>query len=183
MKNETKDLLTIKGTLSAVTRVSEYINSLIEKGDTPLEEKIIASGKSINDCWKYIEYKAKELAKNDNSCCVDDEDVFGWAVHYYEDNELAEKEMHPAPTKPTTSTTSTPSTTKTTKAKSKATSKAKSTKTTSKKQDFIPMTDEEWESEENAETPTEDLDFLLGDDDKPSGKSLDLGFDTSDVPF
>ncbi len=84
MKEEAKSLLTMKGTLKSIARVSDYIEGLIEAGNSGLEEKIIESKKTISDCWKYITSKAKDQV-TDGSACIEDEEVYGWAVHYFEE--------------------------------------------------------------------------------------------------
>lgn len=87
MKEQTKTLLTVKEkeTVKNMGRVADYIGNIIEKGDIALEEKIIACNKSVEDCWKYITAKAREEAIN--GCrVIDDETVFGWAVHFYDEN-------------------------------------------------------------------------------------------------
>lgn len=95
MLEESRKLLTLGGLLSATARVGAYLEGLIDGGDTGLEEAIIKSEKTINECYKYIEFKAKELAHGERTCMVDDATVFGWAVHYYVDNEQALEEMKP----------------------------------------------------------------------------------------
>jgi len=185
MKEQTKALLTMQGTLSSVARISEHINSIIESGNKELEQKIIDSGKNINDCYKYITHKAKELA-TDGSCCIEDETVFGWAIHYYEDNELAEAEMKPkaSTSTPSTSKTTTTTKSKTTTSKSKSTSKSKTTakpkldeatrqailKALAEKdaeeddedsvKGFTPMSDEEWDDDDTSTSCEIDFDDI-----------------------
>ena len=87
MKEQTKTLLTVKEkeTVKNMGRVADYIGNIIEKGDIALEKKIIACNKSVEDCWKYITAKAREEAINGYRV-IDDETVFGWAVHFYDEN-------------------------------------------------------------------------------------------------
>lgn len=98
MKEETKNLLTIKGKLSSILRVSQYLEKEAEK-DAELEQAILNSGKDVNDCWSYITFKAKGQAKGDNTVMVADDEVFGWAKYYYLENEKAQAEMKPKTTK------------------------------------------------------------------------------------
>ena len=98
MKEETKNLLTIKGKLSSILRVSQYLEKEAEK-DYTLEQAILNSGKDVNDCWSYITFKAKEQAKGDNTVMIADDEVFGWAKYYYLENEKAQAEMKPKTTK------------------------------------------------------------------------------------
>lgn len=92
MKEETKNLLTIKGKLSSILRVSQFLEKEAEK-DASLEQAIINSGKDVNDCWAYITFKAKEQAKGDNTVMIPDDEVFAWAKYYYLENEKAQAEM------------------------------------------------------------------------------------------
>lgn len=60
------------------------INYLEENASEVLVEKINKCGKTIDDCWSFIVSSAKKRAKN-NCACISDQEVFGWAVHYYEE--------------------------------------------------------------------------------------------------
>ncbi len=42
--------------------------------------------KSITDMWKFIESNARKQAVG-NSACIEDEVVYGWAVHYYDEED------------------------------------------------------------------------------------------------
>ena len=45
--------------------------------------------KSIQECCKYIYSQAKKLlAKGGNAIGVDDDTVYGWAVHYYDEDDI-----------------------------------------------------------------------------------------------
>lgn len=44
--------------------------------------------KSIQECCKYIYSQAKILAKGGNAVGVDDDTVYGWAVHYYDEDDI-----------------------------------------------------------------------------------------------
>lgn len=45
--------------------------------------------KSIQECCKYIYSQAKKLlAKGGNAVGVDDDTVYGWAVHYYDEDDI-----------------------------------------------------------------------------------------------
>ena len=43
------------------------------------------SGKTLADCYDYIFEQAKKYAVR-NRAAIRDEEVFGWAVHYYDEN-------------------------------------------------------------------------------------------------
>ena len=44
--------------------------------------------KSIQECCKYIYSQARKMAKGGNAIGVDDDTVFGWAVHYYDEDDI-----------------------------------------------------------------------------------------------
>jgi len=81
MKEETKQLLSVKGEV----RIAEYLAKIIDDGNTEFEDKIIASNKNLDECWKYITYKAKKQAVN-GCACIDDDTVYGWARKFYDEN-------------------------------------------------------------------------------------------------
>lgn len=41
-------------------------------------------GKSLDECCKYIMSEARKYAEG-NAVCVPDAEVYGWAVHYYDE--------------------------------------------------------------------------------------------------
>ena len=61
--------------------------------DNSIRKNMEKPNKSFDGLHEYIMYRAKEFAKNDaygdeRSCVqIDDEDVYYWAVHYYEEDE------------------------------------------------------------------------------------------------
>lgn len=58
------------------------------KEDSLFAEVYKKANKSIKGCCKYIYSKARELAKGGNAVGVDDETVYGWAVHYYDEDNI-----------------------------------------------------------------------------------------------
>lgn len=52
-------------------------------------EKILNKNKSLKDCWEYIKSLARKEAKN-GCAVIDDETVYGWAIHYFDENELTD---------------------------------------------------------------------------------------------
>ena len=63
----------------AVVKQCEQIPAFIDK---VLNEK-----KTLNECCEYIVAEAKKIAKN-NKVSVKDETVYGWASHYFEEENL-----------------------------------------------------------------------------------------------
>lgn len=45
--------------------------------------------KNLDECVKYIEQEArKKLAKGSQCVAVKDDEVFGWAIHYYDEDDI-----------------------------------------------------------------------------------------------
>ena len=74
---------------NASSALAEKINSgvAIEKDGKRLTNK-----KTLDGFMKYATEEARKLAeKGANSACVEDEVVFGWAIHYFEEDNIEEK--------------------------------------------------------------------------------------------
>lgn len=73
-------------TNAALDKVRTYLEN---KAQAEAEFKAVYSKptKSLEDCWKYIVSEAKKQAVN-NCACIADEDVFNWAVHYYQEDDV-----------------------------------------------------------------------------------------------
>ena len=69
--------------------IKDYIESAC-KTDEVLAGKYEKSGKDIEGCCKYIKSEARKQAKNGCAAIKDDE-VFGWAVHYFDEEMTAPK--------------------------------------------------------------------------------------------
>ena len=50
-------------------------------------DKILNEKKTLNDCWEYVKSRAKKEAQ-DGCAVIDNETVYGWAIHYFEEEEL-----------------------------------------------------------------------------------------------
>lgn len=62
----------------------EVVKNYLEetcKTDDVLKAKYDAA--VMDKCWQYIYDKAKDEAKGQNSCCIEDGVVFAWARHFY----------------------------------------------------------------------------------------------------
>ena len=71
-----------KTTNSNIRLIAEY---LLSRED--MKDKLEKENKSLKDMWKFIVSNAKK-ATSDGCACVSDEEVFGWAVHYYDEDDL-----------------------------------------------------------------------------------------------
>lgn len=58
------------------------------KTDSLFAETYKKANKSIKECCKYIYSQAEKLAKGGNAVGVDDATVYGWAVHYYDEDDI-----------------------------------------------------------------------------------------------
>lgn len=70
--------------------IKDYIESAC-KTDAVLAGKYEKSGKDIEGCCKYIKSEARKQAQNGCAVIKDDE-VFGWAVHYFDEEMTAPKD-------------------------------------------------------------------------------------------
>ena len=60
---------------------------LQENASEVLAEKINAGNKTLSGCWDYIRSRAREQEQN-QCACIEDAVVYGWAVHYFEEDQL-----------------------------------------------------------------------------------------------
>lgn len=69
---------------------SHVVKKLLEhcEKEENFKEKILNEKKSLNECINYIIYLAKEEAKGENSTAIEDSTVYGWAIHYFDEEEL-----------------------------------------------------------------------------------------------
>lgn len=58
------------------------------KTDSLFAETYRKANKSIEECIKYIYSQARKLANGGNAVGVDESTVYGWAVHYYDEDEI-----------------------------------------------------------------------------------------------
>lgn len=58
------------------------------KGDPLFAETYKKENKSIKECCQYIYSQARKAAKGGNAVGVDSETVYGWAVHYYDEDNI-----------------------------------------------------------------------------------------------
>lgn len=63
------------------------------KEDSLFAETYKKANKNIKECCKYIYSQARKMAKGSNSVGIDDAIVFGWAVHYYDEDNIKADEV------------------------------------------------------------------------------------------
>lgn len=92
----------MKLNLEAKTKAQQLVKEYLENNASPtLAEKInggvkvikdgktLINKKTLDGFMKYATEEARKLAeKGANSACVEDEVVFGWAIHYFEEDEI-----------------------------------------------------------------------------------------------
>lgn len=80
-KLEVKEGCTDYNTLIAIR---DYI---IANASEALTEKIINGNKTVADCWKFIYNQARSFLSG-KSGYVDEKTVFGWAMHFFEEDDI-----------------------------------------------------------------------------------------------
>ena len=79
--------------LTANGQNQELILAYIEQNASDaLVEKIKASKKTIGQCMNFIISQAKKKAVN-NCAMVEDKEVFGWAMHFFEEDSITASEI------------------------------------------------------------------------------------------
>lgn len=75
--------------------VKQYLE---ENASEHLIEKINSGQKTLSGFFKYAASEAKKQAVG-NCACVADKEVFGWAIHYFEEDSIQEGQSNnkPAP--------------------------------------------------------------------------------------
>lgn len=61
------------------------LNYLEKNASDDLVERINNGKKTLTQCWNYITSEAKKEAKN-GCACIEDATVYGWAVHFFEED-------------------------------------------------------------------------------------------------
>lgn len=74
------------------TTIKKYLDNRA-KEDSLFAETYKKANKSIKECCKYIYSQARKMAKGSNSVGIDDATVYGWAVHYYDEDNIEVEEV------------------------------------------------------------------------------------------
>lgn len=72
---------------SAKERIKEYLDERASK-DELFAKSYAKTNKNIDECYDYIVGEARKQCKNSDSICISDDVVFGWAVHYYDEDNI-----------------------------------------------------------------------------------------------
>lgn len=79
-------------------RVLDYLEA---NASDVFAEKINGGKKTLKGFFAYARGEAQELAVN-GCACVEDQTVFGWAIHYFEEDEIKEPTAAKKPAKKAT---------------------------------------------------------------------------------
>lgn len=74
-----------------MSKFNEVIKSYLDKRakeDPLFAETYKKKNKSIEECCQYIYSQARKVAKGGNAVSIDDATVYGWAVHYYDEDNI-----------------------------------------------------------------------------------------------
>lgn len=74
-----------------MSKFNEVIKSYLDKRakeDPLFAETYKKKNKSIEECCQYIYSQARKVAKGGNAVGIDDATVYGWAVHYYDEDNI-----------------------------------------------------------------------------------------------
>lgn len=69
------------------TTIKNYLDNRARE-DSLFAETYKKANKNLKECCKYIYSQARKLAKGSNSVGIDDATVYGWAVHYYDEDDI-----------------------------------------------------------------------------------------------
>jgi hypothetical protein len=83
--------LNLKGTCTTEDKVLVYLNA---NASEALTAKINAGVKTLAGALKYAQDEAQKIAKGDRCICVDDATVYGWIIHFFEEDSIEEPKKH-----------------------------------------------------------------------------------------
>jgi hypothetical protein len=87
--------MSIELKLKAENATEERVLKYLQDNASPmLANKINAGTKTLSGCLDYAKSEARKLAQGAGCVCVEDQTVFGWIVHYFEEDDV--KESAPA---------------------------------------------------------------------------------------
>ena len=72
---------------SAKERIKDYLDERASK-DELFAKSYVKTNKNLDECYEYIVGEARKQCKDSDSICIPDDVVFGWAVHYYDEDNI-----------------------------------------------------------------------------------------------
>lgn len=80
--------------LKANSKETEIILDYLEENASDvLVEKIRNAKKTMDDCWKFVISCARKAANGKNSYGCADQEVFGWAIHFFEEDSIKAEDI------------------------------------------------------------------------------------------
>lgn len=76
-------------TKNGAKKVGEFLLKEFEKDDV-LKQCYFDRKVTLMNIWKYIEEEAVKMAKEEDSIAIEDDTVYGWAIHFIQDGEIEE---------------------------------------------------------------------------------------------
>lgn len=67
-------------------KIGDYLVQFMEK-EPSFTKKVLDENKSMSEMMKYIMSEAKKQATG-NAACIADDEVYGWAVHYFDESDI-----------------------------------------------------------------------------------------------
>ena len=67
-------------------KIKAHLDKMAEQ-DEAFAARLRLESKSLDECIKYIMSEARKKAVN-GCACIDDEEVYGWAAHYYQEDSV-----------------------------------------------------------------------------------------------
>lgn len=72
---------------SAKERIKDYLDERASQ-DELFAKSYAKSNKNIDECYDYIVGEARNQCKDSDSICIPDDVVYGWAIHYYDEDNI-----------------------------------------------------------------------------------------------
>lgn len=72
---------------SAKERIKDYLDERARQ-DELFAKSYAKTNKNIDECYDYIVGEARKQCKDSDSVCISDDVVYGWAVHYYDEDDI-----------------------------------------------------------------------------------------------
>ena len=83
--------------LTATSRQEKIVLAYLDENVSDvLADKINGGDKTLQQCWSYITAEARKIAQN-GCACIEDVKVFGWAIHFFEEDEIKGKNYKEKP--------------------------------------------------------------------------------------
>lgn len=70
----------------SIKKIGEYLAERA-KTDPSVAKNLEKEQKTLDKCYAYIKNEARKQAVN-GCACIDDETVYGWAAHYYDEDDI-----------------------------------------------------------------------------------------------